>query len=235
MRLFRFCRRAVDAYVGLAACLPLFLRLSGVAMVIAVAAAALAGLSPGVAQVVDALAESMFAVAWLRFVALGELPGGAVHVRLGKRELMFALFWLVARSFVGFPALMLGTALGAATGIEARLLLPPLLVAAHGLMGVFFLLPAEVALDDNDRGGGGRWPVPDMVVQGGLAVGVGLVLAWGPAAAAVALLQAAFPGETDPAGRALAALMVVVPRFLGIAAVTGYLALVWRALSAEKG
>ncbi|MGE5505623.1 MAG: hypothetical protein ACM31L_14470 [Actinomycetota bacterium] len=232
MRLFRFCRRAVDSYVGLGACLALFLRLSVVAMAASVGAAALAPWSAGLAQVVDALAEAMFGVAWLRFVALGEMPAPPVHVRLGRRELTFALFWLVARSFVGFPAVMLGQALGLATGVEAGMLLPPLLVVAHALMGVFFLLPAEVALEAPGRS---RWPVPDMVMQGGLAVGVGLVVAWAPAAAMVAALQSAFPAAPGPLGHAVAHLPVVVPQYLGIAAVTGYLALVWRSLLAESG
>lgn len=232
MRMFRFCRRAIESYVGLLACLPTFGRLALPCMALSLAAVVLTEERAWLGQMADAVAQAVFAVAWLRFVALGELPQAAVPFRIGRREIFFAVFWMVVQSFVGLPAMMVGHALGIALGADPKILALPLLAVSHAVLGVFYLLPAEMALED---GGRPRWPVPDLIMQGGVAVGFGLVVAWAPPAAAVAWLEMMM-GGTPSAGLGAALMtkaLVVAPQFVGLAAVTGFLALVWRTLLAE--
>jgi hypothetical protein len=232
MKYFRFCRCAVNSYVGLVGGLPAFLQLSWPAMAVSVLAGTLSTRYQWLGGPVDALALAVFVVAWLRFVAYGERPAG-VQFRLGRREIFTAVFWMVAESFAAFPALMLASALALATGVEAALLLVPLLVLTHVLLGGIFLIPAEIALEN---GAGAGWPVPDMIIQGGVAVGLGLVLAWGPSAVVEAVMRIQPP--SDAADGLLPVLLgraaLVVPQYVGAALVSGYLALTWGALTAES-
>jgi hypothetical protein len=231
MKLLRFLPAALNSWLGLAASLPMILRLGWFAMAVSLAAGtaspAAAKVSPEwlrVTTLVDHLAATCFAVAWLRHVALGERPEGWMPLSLGRRELFFALFWIAANTFVAYPGTVLAENLSLVTGIDGVILAVPLLVASYALLGAFLLLPVEYALKDArtaDR------PMPDLLMQGGFAVGIGLVPVWGPPALAMSTLAA--QSMSPLAAKSL----ILVPQYLGAAAVAGYLGLVWRNLVAE--
>jgi hypothetical protein len=226
LKLFRFLPRAVESWVGLAAGLPVVARLAWLSMAVSLAAGAASGQWPRLAYLVDQVAVAVFAVGWLRFVALGELPPGPLPVRLGRRELFFTLFWMAANTFVGYPAAVFASTLAPVTGLDAKALVLPLMVLSYAVMGTFLLLPVEYALDDVGK----TRPPVDLLLQGGVAAGIGLVVVWGPPALAVVAL-ATVPTPSPLAAKALA----LLPQYLGVAAVTGYLGLVWRSLVADTG
>ncbi|MBI2235987.1 MAG: hypothetical protein HYU60_03365 [Magnetospirillum sp.] len=224
MKLFRFLPRAVESWVGLAAGLPTMIRLAWVSMAVSLAAGAASGQWPRLAYLVDQVAAAAFAVVWLRFVALGERPAGRIPFRLGRRELFFTLFWMAANAFVGYPAAVFASTLAPVTGIDAKAMAVPLMVVAYALMGAFLLLPVEYALDDVGK----TRPPTDLLLQGGVAAGIGLLVVWGPPALALVALSTV-PTPSPLAAKALA----LLPQYLGMAATAGYLGLVWRTLLAD--
>lgn len=230
MRLLRFCPLALRALAFLLERGPTFLRLSWIAMLATLLAGAVSERFIWLGGIVDLMARGVFVVAWMRLVAEGELPSGTAPFRLGRREIFTALGWMVAETFVTFPAHLIAASLGMATGVVSSDLVIVLLALAHAVLGVVFLLPSEAALEPED---GKSWQLPEMVMAGGVAVSLAAFLAWLPGN----LLDWAV--RTLPAldvldGITLAQLLLVLVHYLAMALMGGTMALVWKALSAEK-
>ena len=229
MGLFRFCRQSLRALVILLEQFPAFLRLSWICMAASLVGVSIAERHLWLGSITDLLARGVFAVAWLRLVGLGEVPGRAAYFRLGRREIFTAFGWMMAELFVVFPAQALGASLAMASGIAFADLVMPLLALSHALLGAAFLLPAEAALE---AGTGNRWQLPEMVMKGGIAVGFAVFLAWLPINL---LLEVAklLPEMELGDGLTLGLIAEVVIRYLGVALTAGSMALVWNALAAE--
>ncbi len=231
MGLFRFCRFALRSLVVLLDQFPEFLRLSWVCLVVSLICSAVAERYPFFAGLTDLLARGVFAVAWLRLVALGEAPHPFGYFKLGRREIFAAFGWMLAETFVTFPAHVIGASLAMATGISLSDAVMPLLALSHLLLGAVYLLPAEAALED-DSGRDG-WSLPDVVMKGGVAVSIAVALAWLPAN----LLQEAIkllPNTELVDGLLLPQAASIALHYLSMALTAGTVALIWGELTARE-
>lgn len=208
--------------------------------ILAFAAAFLAGLDlPGgriVALVAGAVALGMFSTAWQRFLALGERPKEPVHARLGKAELLTAV-WMQALGGFALVPLILGNMLDTQLGGTMPMLPLALQQTFLLLAGMMFLIIPHFALAPSSAQDGAK-PRPQLeavVRAGGIGVGAGLVLAMLPYALATTLLDAAWPVDPDqPVQLQVARILVAqILSFIDIALTGGYLALAYKTL-AEK-
>ncbi|TAN76962.1 MAG: hypothetical protein EPN20_01755 [Magnetospirillum sp.] len=229
MRLFRFCRQPLRGLVILIEQFPAFLRLSWVCMAASLLGGAVSERYIWLGSITDLLARGVFAVAWLRLVGLGEMPGRAAYFRLGRREIFTALGWMSAEIFVIFPAQVIAASLAIATGQPFADLVMPLLAIAHALLGAAYLLPTEAALE---VGSNARWRLPEMVMKGGVAAGLAVFLAWLPTNLLLEGVKA-LPVVDLLEGLTLGQMAAVPVRYLGVALTAGAMALVWNALTAE--
>lgn len=229
MRLFRFCRQPLRGLVILIEQFPAFLRLSWVCMAASLLGGAVSERYIWLGSITDLLARGVFAVAWLRLVGLGEMPGRAAYFRLGRREIFTALGWMSAEIFVIFPAQVIAASLAIATGQPFADLVMPLLAVAHALLGAAYLLPTEAALE---VGSNARWRLPEMVMKGGVAAGLAVFLAWLPTNLLLEGVKA-LPVVDLLEGLTLGQMAAVPVRYLGVALTAGAMALVWNALTAE--
>lgn len=196
-------------------------------LVLALAAHYARGLGlPGGAAIpfaLNALAFGAFAVAWQRFAARGEEPSTVVAVRLSWREPAWALSWQV---FLGFEAVLSQMlAMVFANTQEGPVLAIAGVQAFQLLIGAMLLLLPHIALWQRGQPGP---KLAEMITAGGLAVGLGYVLAMLP----FTLLGLALPqlfGVLPPgpaADMALSAVQIVLS-FLAVTVASGYFALVW--------
>ncbi|MGE5546763.1 MAG: hypothetical protein ACM33T_07695 [Solirubrobacterales bacterium] len=222
------------SYARLRSDAPALMRAGLPAMVIGFAVPAISLLPfPGadlMAMVLNALAFGVFGVAWMRFIAAGEAPGRPVHLRLGKREIMVAVFSEIMGMFTAVP-LILTAMMTDATGTHewAPLLGPVAVQLFLVLMGAAYLLLPDAALAV--KGQPGR-RLHEIVQAGGLSVGIAYVLAGLPFTLVVVLVGALVPApEGLPARLALQG-VVLVPSILSAAAGWGVLAMCWKELKA---
>ncbi|OAN46610.1 hypothetical protein A6A04_05720 [Paramagnetospirillum marisnigri] len=228
-RIFRFSPLVVRSIGLLAREFPTFLRLSWFCLAVSLLSLAVSARHPLLGGIADLMAHGVFATVWMRLVAMGERPLGLAYFRLGRREVFVALGWMLAETFVAFPAHVISASLSMATGLSVDDALMPMLALAHLLLGVAYLLAAEAALEP----GAGRvgWRLPDLVMKGGMAVSVAVLLAWLPANL---LLEGVLwlPQVDLLDGLTLADAGAAAVRYLAMAVTGGTLALVWMDLSA---
>jgi hypothetical protein len=230
---FRYCRLAFRSLLILIDQLPAFLRLSWVCMAVSLVGVGVSSRYPIGGGIADLLARGVFVVAWLRLVGLGEVPSSRHYFRLGRRETFVALAWMMAEVFVTFPAHVVSASLALATGVSMADSVMVLSAFSNLLLGGAYLIPADAALEQAGRSGEGGWRVPDLVIRGGLALGVVAFVCWLP----LNLLQQGVRllPEMDLAdGLALREAVMVPVRYLGMALTAGAMALTWNRLAAEE-
>lgn len=178
----------------------------------------------------NALAFGAFAVAWQRFVALGEKPKGPVAVHVGLRALGWAITYQV---FLGFEAVVTQLfAIILAGNADAQIIALAGTQLFQLLIGPMLLMLPHAALWR--KGEKGVATLQELVIAGGLAVGLGYVLAGLPFTLATLALAALAP--MLPAGPATEIGLVVaqfVVSFLAVTVMAGYYALVWQDLRAN--
>ncbi len=152
---------------GRAAIIPFFLIL-GAAWVRALDA----GWASATAQAITALAFGLFGLQWQRWAALDEAPAWFPRTALLPRVLAWAVAYQILLAFEGFPApflaIMVGDRADAAVLVLAGLQLFQFLIGA-----MFLVLPALALARPNDGGA----KLQELVLAGGLALGLGYVLA----------------------------------------------------------
>jgi hypothetical protein len=230
MGLFRFCRAPVRAFALIVGRFPTFIRLSWVCVAVSLVSGAVSERHLMAGNVVDLLARGVFAVAWLRLVGLGEMPGKPAYFRLGRREIFTALGWMMAELFVVMPAQVMAASIAMATGTSLTDVMMVTLGLSHLLLGAAFLLPTEAALENTTAGV--TWRLPDLVIKGGLAVSIAAFLAWLP----INLITAGLRELPDIAvieGLTLPQLALTLTRYLGIAVTAGTMALIWNSLTRD--
>lgn len=230
MGLFRFCRFSLRALVLLIERFPLFLRLSWACLAVSLVSTAAAEHYPLLGGITDLLARGVFAVAWLRLIALDEAPPGPGYFRTGRREILTALGWMTAEMFITFPAQVIAASLALAVGIPLADAVQPLLALTHLLLGAAYMLPTEAALERGDGKEG--WRLPDLVMKGGVAISVAVFLAWLPANLALEAIRALPPVELLD-GLTLTQALTVATRYLALALTAGTMALIWNQLGTE--
>ncbi|BAE49565.1 hypothetical protein [Paramagnetospirillum magneticum] len=233
MGIFRYCRLALRSLQILIEQFPVFLRLSWLCMVVSLLGVAVSSRHVMTGGITDLLAHGVFVVAWLRMVGLGEIPASRHYFRLGRRETFGALSWMAAEIFVNFPAQVIAASLAIATGVPIADSVMVLAGLSHLLLGGFYLVPADAALERAGKTGDLGWRVPDLMIRGGLALGVAVFVCWLP----FNLLQEGVRllPEMDLAdGLSLRDAVMVPVRYLGMALTAGTLALAWNRLMVEE-
>jgi hypothetical protein len=233
MGLFRYCRLAFRSLLILIERFPTFVRLSWLCMLISLLGAAVSSRHMVAGGVTDLLARGVFVVAWLRMVGLGEIPSSLHYFRLGRRESFGALAWMAAEVFISFPAMVISASLAIATGVPISDSVMILSGVSNLLLGGFYLAPADAALERAGSSNAQGWQVPDLMLRGGLALGVAVFVCWLP----LNLLQEGVRmlPELDVAdGLPLREVVLVPVRYLGMALTAGTLALAWNRLMAEE-
>lgn len=231
--LFRYCRLAFRSLLILIEQFPVFFRLSWLCMLVSLLGAAVSSRHLMAGGVTDLLARGVFVVAWLRMVGLGEVPSSRHYFRLGRRETFGALAWMAAEIFISFPAQVISASLAIATGVPISDSVMVLSGAANLLLGGFYLVPADAALERAGTSGNLGWRVPDLMIRGGLALGVAVFVCWLP----LNLLQEGvkmLPEMEVADGLSLRDAVMVPVRYLGMALTAGTLALAWNKLMAEE-
>lgn len=198
------------------------LRLAGPWLALALAVPFLAGLDlpggPLLPFALNAIAIGGFAVAWQRFVARGEvvsLPHSPVMV---GRVLAWAVANQVLTAFENLPAPFINIMYPTdpTIGILAVQLF-------QLLIGAMFLLLPHISLW---RRQDERPNLQEMVLAGGLAVGLGYAVTGLPFMVMSTLLNDILPSADGIEGR----LAQVVVSFLAVTVSAGYFALVWQEL-----
>ncbi|CUW41542.1 conserved protein of unknown function [Magnetospirillum sp. XM-1] len=233
MGIFRYCRLAFRSLLILIEQFPVFLRLSWLCMAVSLLGAAVSSRHAMAGGITDLLARGVFVVAWLRLVGLGEVPSSRHYFRLGRRETFGALAWMASEVFIGFPAQVISASLAIATGVPIADSVMVLSGVANLLLGGFYLVPADAALERAGHSGNLGWRVPDLMIRGGLALGVAAFLCWLP----LNLLQEGvrlLPEMDLFDGLALRDAALVPARYLGMALTAGTMALAWNRLMAEE-
>ena len=233
MGLFRYCRLAFRSLLILIDQFPTFFRLAWLSMVVSLLGVAVSSRYAMAGGITDLLARGVFVVAWLRMVGLGEVPSSRHYFRLGRRETFGALAWMAAETFISFPAMVISASLAIATGVPISDSVMVLSGLANLLLGGFYLAPADAALERACSSGNLGWRVPDLMIRGGLALGVAVFVCWLP----LNLLQEGvrmLPEMEVADGVALRELVLVPVRYLGMALTAGTLALAWNKLMAEE-
>lgn len=230
---FRYCSLALRSLRILLERLPTFLRLAWVCMAVSLIGIGVASRYPMAGGVADLLARGVFVVAWLRLVGLGEVPSSRHYFRLGRRETFVALAWLMAEVFVTFPAHVVAASLALASGISMEDSVMVLSALSNLLLGGVYLVPADAALEQ--AGGPDRegWRVPDLMIRGGLALGMVAFVCWLP----LNLMQQGvrlLPEMELLDGLDLREAVMVPVRYLGMALAAGAMALTWNRLTAEE-
>lgn len=178
----------------------------------------------------NALAFGAFAVSWQRFVALGEKPKGPVAVQVGWRALAWAVTYQV---FLGFEAVVTQLfAIILAGQADASTLALAGTELFQLLIGPMLLMLPHAALWR--KGEKGVATLQELVIAGGLAVGLGYVLAGLPFTVATLMLAELTPMlPAGPATEAGLAVVQFVISFLAVTVMAGYYALVWQDLRAN--
>lgn len=233
MGIFRYCRLAFRSLLILIEQFPVFLRLSWLCMAVSLLGAAVSSRHVVAGGVTDLLARGVFVVAWLRLVGLGEVPSSRHYFRLGRRETFGAMAWMASEVFVGFPAQVISASLAIATGVPIADSVMVLSGLANLLLGGFYLVPADAALERSGQSGNLGWRVPDLMIRGGLALGVAAFVCWLPLN--LLLEGVRFLPEMDLAeGLGLRDAVEVPVRYLGMALTAGTMALAWNRLMEEE-
>ncbi|MBI3444036.1 MAG: hypothetical protein HY055_01385 [Magnetospirillum sp.] len=230
MGALRYCRMAFSSLLILIEQFPVFVRLSWLCILVSLLGVAVAPRYLIAGSVTDLLARGVFVVAWLRLVGLGEVPGGGAYFRLGRREILGALSWMMAEIFITFPAHVISASLAMATGIPIADSVMVLLGLANLLIGGAYLIPTDAALE---TGGPATWRVPDLMIRGGIGLSLAVFVCWLP----LNLLQTLVHQlpEVDLAdGLGLRDALMVPIRYLGLALTGGTLALIWNRLVEEE-
>ncbi|KIL99166.1 hypothetical protein CCC_03384 [Paramagnetospirillum magnetotacticum MS-1] len=233
MGIFRYCRLSLRSLLILIEQFPVFLRLSWLCMTVSLLGAAVSSRHVMAGGITDLLARGVFVVAWLRLVGLGEVPSSRHYFRLGRRESFGALAWVMAEIFVTFPAQVIAASLAIATGVPIADSVMVLAGLSNLLLGGFYLVPADAALERAGKSGDLGWRVPDLMIRGGLALGMAVFICWLP----LNLLQEGvrlLPEMDLAEGLALRDAAMVPVRYLGMALTAGTLALAWNSLMAEE-
>jgi hypothetical protein len=233
MGIFRYCRLSLRSLLILIERFPVFCRLSWLCMLVSLLGAAVSSRHAMAGGVTDLLARGVFVVAWLRLVGLGEIPSSRHYFRLGRRETLGALAWVMAELFITFPAQVIAASLAIATGVPIADSVMVLAGLANLLLGGFYLVPADAALERAGPSGNTGWRVPDLMIRGGLALGVAVFVCWLP----LNLLQEGvrmLPEMDLVEGLSLRDAVMVPVRYLGMALTAGTLALAWNRLMAEE-
>jgi hypothetical protein len=227
MNLTRFSPQLKQAFFQLVEQPAMLARIGGLWFLLALAAQ-VAGLAAkdnaGVtlaASLLDGLAFGAFGYAWQRFIALGETA--SLNLDLRVLAWAFAYQLLVIAEAAPMP-LFLQLMEGSPNAVP---------VAQAGqqvfqiLIGGLFLLLPHLAL----YRGEGRPSLVEMVMTGGLAVGLGYVLAGLPFLMAQHLWKDVVVSLPDSlAAQALAAAVQQVLSFAALAVAGAYFALVWKEL-----
>jgi hypothetical protein len=236
MGIFRYCRLSLRSLVILIERLPTFFRLSWLCMAVSLLGVAVSSRHAVAGGVTDLLARGVFVVAWLRLVGLGEIPSSRHYFRLGRRETAGAMAWVATELFINLPAMVISASLAIATGVPLGDAVMVLSGIAHLLLGGFYLVPADTALERSaspSDGPSAGWRVPDLVMRGGLALGLAVFVCWLP----LNLLQEGvklLPDLELADGFPLREAVLVPVRYLGMALTAGTLALAWNRLMAEE-
>lgn len=233
MGLFRFCPLAWRSLLILIERFPVFLRLSWVCMAVSLAGTGVAPRYPMAGGIADLLAHGVFVVAWLRLVGLGEVPSSQHYFRLGRRETFGALAWMMTDVFITFPAHVVSASLALATGVSMADSVMVLSALSNLLLGGIYLVPADAALEQAGCSSEKGWRVPDLMIRGGLALGMVAFVCWLP----LNLLQygvGLLPQMDLVDGLELREALMVPVRYLGMALTAGAMALVWNRLVVEE-
>lgn len=233
MGIFRYCRLALRSLLILIEQFPVFLRLSWLCMAVSLLGAAVSSRHVMAGGVTDLLARGVFVVAWLRLVGLGEVPSSRHYFRLGRRETFGALAWMMSEIFIGFPAQVISASLAIAAGVPIGDSVMMLSGLANLLLGGFYLVPTDAALERGGETANLGWRVPDLMIRGGLALGVAAFICWLP----LNLLEEGIgllPEMNLAEGLTLRDAVMVPVRYLGMALTAGTMALVWNRLVAEE-
>ncbi|ARJ64452.1 hypothetical protein WV31_01455 [Magnetospirillum sp. ME-1] len=233
MGIFRYCRLAFRSLLILIEQFPVFLRLSWLCMAVSLLGAAVASRHAVAGGITDLLARGVFVVAWLRLVGLGEIPASRHYFRLGRRETFGALAWMASEVFIGFPAQVISASLAIATGVPIADSVMVLSGLANLFLGGFYLVPADAALERAGQSGNLGWRVPDLMIRGGLALGVAAFVCWLPLNLLLEGVRMA-PELDLLDGLSLRDAVEVPVRYLGMALTAGTMALAWNRLMAEE-
>ncbi|EME71518.1 hypothetical protein H261_02616 [Paramagnetospirillum caucaseum] len=233
MGLFRYCRLALRSLQILIEQFSAFCRLSWLCMLVSLLGVAVAERHLIAGGVTELLARGVFVVVWLRLVGLGEVPSSRHYFRLGRRETFGALSWMMAEIFINFPAQVVSASLAIGTGIPIADSVMMLSGLANLLLGGIYLIPADAALVRGGVSDEVGWRVPDLMIRGGMALGMAVFVCWLP----FNLLQEGvrlLPEMDLAEGFSLREAVMVPVRFLGLALTSGTLALAWNRLMAEE-
>lgn len=234
MGIVQYCRLSFRSLRILFEQSPIFLRLAWLCMAVSLIAAAVSSRYPIAGNVTDLLAHGVFVVAWLRLVGLGEVPASRHYFRLGRREALGAVAWMLSELFVNFPAQLISASLALAMDIPIADTVMELSGLAHLLLGGVYLIPADAALEPPGTASDMGWRVPELMIRGGLGPGVAVFVCWLP----VNLLKQGvdlLPQVDLYDGIMLHGLVMVPVQYLGMALTAGAMALVWNRLTEGRG
>lgn len=233
MSAFRLIPQAYASLRILIQQFPLFLRLSWLCMTVSLLGMAVIPRYPMAGGVVDFLARGVFVVVWMRLVALGEVPGGRYYFRLGRRDAKGGFLWMIADLFVGAPGQMVAVSLAIYVGLPLRDTALILIALCHLVLGGAYLVSAEAALDRSDRRGMREWRSPDLILRGGLALGVAAFVCRLPLELLLEGVRL-LPEAEVVDGLTLQDCVEIPARYLGLALTGGTMALAWNHLSREE-
>lgn len=185
---------------------------------------------PGAAAmglVLNGIAFGGFGFFWQRFAA-GPHTVPLAGVGTLARLLAWGFAYQVLLAFEGFPAPFLALLIG--DGPNAPVLILVGLQIFQVLVGAMFLILPRIALAPRHDSGA---TLQELVLAGGLAVGLGYVVAGLPFVVATQILLEGFAALTPSGTNALiSSLIQLVLAFIAMAVIGGYFALVWGRLKA---
>ncbi len=234
--MLRFHRLAIASLAVLIFRFHDFLRLAWPCVAVSLVAGSVSAPYAWAGGIVELLARGLFVATWVRLVHDGLAPAGTVRLRLGRRDAAAAVVWMVAETFVTLPGRFIGTAAAVITQTPVADTLMVTVAVSHLLLGGAYLVVADVVLAGGpwarSRAAEGTWCLPDMVVRGGFAVGVTMVLAWLPGTLLGATLRQ-LPAVELLEGLTLEHAAQVVGGIIGLAVIAGTMAMLWNALAKE--
>lgn len=235
MNLTRYSPQLAQAFFLLVEQPAMLARIGAAWCVLALAAhAATWGQQPGlmlVALLLNALAFGAFGYHWQRFVALGEAPRGPLAVGVNLRVAAWALAYQMLLMAEAAPMPLIRQALAGDPNAVMYAQVGQQLFQV--LIGGLFLLLPHIALHNKADG---RPSLQEMVMGGGIAVGLGYVLANLPFLIATHLWKDVV--VSLPEGLAafmLAGAIQLLLSFAAVAVVSAYFALVWKQLRTAAG
>lgn len=207
----------------------MLVRIAAPWVVLAAVALFLKDMSGGLSMVLMAVAFGGFGFFWERFVAADQAvelsPGGKI-VRL----LLWIMAYQALQGLELFSALLLGILFEGQTNADVLIKAGQQLFQI--LIGCFFLILPHFALATKDEVRGTR--LQEMVLAGGVAVGLGYVLSYLPFLFLTEIARSGFASleQTATVAQAFSAVSFII-NFFSVVIATGYFALVWTELRAS--